>query len=197
MSTTDCEIYNTKYQEDCNIFDESYYAWLQVNHPEYAKTWLNTAITLQPMNNTKAEAEAITSQSMANDEAETQTSTTKYNDEADGKTACTTQSNDEPVIGTISQTTTIDINGKTTNITQSNDEDETQSSTSVAQSMPNDELYRRRYEEGDKFDENYYTWLQMNHPEDAVKWHQTVVAIQPHYNALQTHCSFCSRYSNK
>ena len=42
-------LYERRFQEGYNIYDEMYYQWLQLHHPTYAKQWHKNAIILKPL----------------------------------------------------------------------------------------------------------------------------------------------------
>ena len=45
---TSIQLYERRFEEEYNLFDEGYYVWLKQNHPKYAEEWCKKAVKLQP-----------------------------------------------------------------------------------------------------------------------------------------------------
>ena len=51
-TTASTQLYERRYEEGYNLFDEGYYEWLKQNHPLYAGEWHKKAVKLQPLSTT-------------------------------------------------------------------------------------------------------------------------------------------------
>ena len=73
-TTASTQLYERRYEEGYNLFDEGYYEWLKQNHPLYAGEWHKKAVKLQQQPSTTIVATTVPNTASTSRATQSQTS---------------------------------------------------------------------------------------------------------------------------